>query len=180
MKEDLVLNYFIGFCVIVLFGLFVFNILELFETNDASATVEPVPLLTDFDKNFAVKLANANVGQLGSQHIHTDFKIFLRGKELNFEDNKYYDKSSYLHLDDDSDKIKAASVLHMHAVNVPLWVFFESANLTLPKMRAFVNNKEIQDYKNYVFKDMDRILLTDNTGNLQKQLSSVTNFSSAE
>ncbi len=125
------------------------------------------------------------IGVLQSQHIHTDWKIYINGKALSFEDKDHMGRmrnnfpvSSFIHVDSGaSAPEKTGDIIHMHATGVPLWIFFESIDLKLPDgMKAYVNGKEISDYKDSVFNDLDKILITDGTGDLKEQLNSITNF----
>lgn len=102
----------------------------------------------------------------------------ISGKDtIGFASPDYYMKSSFIHVDDNQNKEDASGVLHMHATGVPLWVFFKSVDMQLPEnMKAYVNGKEISDYQNYVFKDLDKILITDSVGDLQEQSASITDF----
>ncbi len=116
---------------------------------------------------------NAKIGVLGSAHKHANFKIFNKGEEINFAKPEYYMKSMMLHLDEDSDQKKAGGVLHMHAEGVPLWLFFESIKMQLPNIKLYVNNILNIEGLNYVFKDKDKLLLTNaiDKQTIQKQLS---------
>ncbi|MBI2449046.1 hypothetical protein HYV49_01995 [Candidatus Pacearchaeota archaeon] len=121
--------------------------------------------------------SKSTIGILGSEHIHADIKVYVNGNTINFANEKYYMKSSFLHLDDNLNKEDASSVLHMHATGVPLWILFDSIELEFPQgIRAYVNGKEISDYRNYVFNDLDKILITDGNGSLEQQLNSITDF----
>ncbi|MBS3100726.1 hypothetical protein J4204_01185, partial [Candidatus Woesearchaeota archaeon] len=64
---------------------------------------------------------SANIGALGSQHIHADFKIFINGNSINFADDKHYMKSNIIHLDNQQNKEDASGLIHMHATGVPFW-----------------------------------------------------------
>ena len=140
---------------------------------------------------------NSKTGVLGSQHIHADFKVYVYGKPLNFADSKYYMKSSFIHLDDNQNKEDASGVIHMHATGVPLWVFFKSIGMNFDKncitlenkekfcndgdkkLKFFVNGKENNKFENYVFNDLDKILISygnENQQEIQKQLNSITDF----
>ena len=127
----------------------------------------------------------ATIGVLGSQHIHADWKIYINGKALDFSDKSHTERmrnnmsvSSFIHVESGAPAPeKPGDVLHMHATGVPLWLFFDSVAIKLPDgMKAYINGNEIQDYRNYVFQDLDRILITDGEGNIQEQLNSITNF----
>lgn len=122
---------------------------------------------------------NAKIGILGSQHIHADFKVFISGKEIDFADKKHYMKSSFIHLDDSQNKQDASGVLHMHATGVPLWLFFKSLGIEIPNtMNLYVNGKLNPDGLDYMFKDLDKLLLTDATdqATINQQLSTITDY----
>ncbi len=127
----------------------------------------------------------STIGILGSQHIHADFKIYINDKLLDFSDYAHMERmraglpvSSFIHVDSGAPPPeKTGNVLHMHATGVPLWLFFKSIGLELPAgMKAYVNGIQINDWQNYVFNDLDRILITDDVTGLQGQLNSITNF----
>ena len=139
---------------------------------------------------------NSKIGILGSQHIHADFKVYINGKPINFADNKYYMKSSFIHLDDSPNKEDASGVLHMHATGIPLWIFFDSIGMGFnkdclaienekycndenKKLKFFVNGKEKNEFDNYVFKDLDKMLVSygvENQEEIRNQLASITDF----
>ncbi|MBI2004323.1 hypothetical protein HYS72_02550 [Candidatus Pacearchaeota archaeon] len=128
---------------------------------------------------------DASIGILQSQHIHADWKIYINGEILNFDEKDHMSRmranlpvSSFIHVDSGAPAPeKTGDILHMHATGVPLWIFFESIELKLPdEIKVYVNEKEISDYKNYVFNDLDKILITDSKGDLQQQLNSITDY----
>lgn len=119
----------------------------------------------------------STIGVLGSEHIHNDFRVYINGKALNFADPSYYMKSSFIHVDDNQNKEDSSGVLHMHATGVPLWIFFDSIKLELPEStKVYVNGELNQEGLNYVFNDLDKILITDGKGDITQQLNSITNF----
>ncbi len=149
--------------------------------------------------------SKSTIGVLGSQHIHTDWKIYINGKELdgNFLESLAMDMpkmdspitSSFIHLDKGAPlPEKAGDVLHMHATGVPLWIFFKSVGmdfdrncLTLPNqkfcndgkntLKFYVNGKPNDEWENYVFKDLDKILISyGNESDLVQQLNLITDF----
>lgn len=143
------------------------------------------------------RVKSANIGALGSQHIHADFKIFINGNSINFADDKHYMKSSAIHLDDQQNKEDASGLMHMHATGVPFWYFLKSVGVDLDKecitlenqqkfcnsankkFRFFVNGEEYSDIGNYIFRDMDKILISygnENEGQIQNQINSITDF----
>ena len=139
--------------------------------------------------------SKSTIGVLDSQHIHLDFKVHVTGEPVDFAKQKYYMKSSFIHLDYNQDKENASSILHMHATGVPLWIFFQSIGwkfdkdcLTLDtgenycnnaenKLKFYVNGMPNDEWENYVFKDLDKILISygDET-DLTQQLNSITDF----
>ena len=129
-------------------------------------------------------------------HIHADFKVYINGKFMDFADEKYYEKSHFLHLDESENKEKASGVLHMHAKNIPLGIFFDSIGFKFNKtcfetdshsfcnnqdnnIKFYVNNQSNNEFENYVFKDSDKILISYGSVNedIQEQLESITNYS---
>lgn len=82
------------------------------------------------------------IGELGTQHIHADWKVYINGKPFNWsgfaslhERQMQGDKSisltsSFMHLHPEKDK-ESGGVLHMHAASVPLWLFFQSMGMNL-------------------------------------------------
>lgn len=128
---------------------------------------------------------NDGIGLLDSQHIHADWKIYFIGEPLDFLEYAHMDRmranlpvSSFIHVDSGAPTPeKTGDVLHMHATGVPIWIFFDSIGLEMPKSaRVYVNGKLNSDGLNYVFSDFDKILITDEQGDLNQQLNSITNF----
>ncbi len=150
----------------------------------------PVEMCLDSGELQCTMGSASGIGKLGTQHIHADWKVYFNGKIIDFSDKAHMERmqqnlpvSSFIHVDSGSPvPEKTGNVLHMHATGVPLWIFFESISLNLPDgMRGYVNGKEISDYKNYVFNDLDQILITDSKEKniIQEQIGSITNFAGA-
>lgn len=128
-------------------------------------------------------------------HHHADFKVYIDGKEPDFNQEKYFVKSKFIHIENDiqGDSGKA---LHMHASGVPLWIFFESIGMKFEKdcftldnnekycndnkktLRFYVNGNENNEFGDYVFKDNDKILIIYGNKNedISGQLNSITDF----
>lgn len=144
----------------------------------------PVEMCIDSGQMQCDMDSKSTMGVLGSQHIHADFKVYINEKALDFLEYGHMGRmqrglsvSSFMHVDSGApEPEKTGDILHMHATGVPLWIFLKSIDLELPDVKFYVNGKEIQDYKNYVFNDLDKILITDGKGDLQKQLDSITDF----
>lgn len=148
---------------------------------------------------------NSQIGILDSQHVHADWKVYINGKQLDFSDKSHMDRmrnnlpvSSFIHVDSDAPAPeKTGDILHMHATGVPLWIFFESIGMNLnedcitlenkeqycsdadKKLKFYVNGKLNDEFENYVFKDMDKILVSYGDGSeeeIKQQLASITDF----
>ncbi|MBU5537395.1 MAG: hypothetical protein QW818_02335 [Candidatus Aenigmatarchaeota archaeon] len=144
-------------------------------------------------------LTTESIGTLGSTHIHADFAIFLNGKKITPLPEQYYVASPYIHVEAGPG---AGSVIHMHATNVPLKMFFNSLGMKLTSKCFEINkdNKYCNDgvntlkmfvkhvngtweqnfeYEKYVFKDLDKILITygnETDEEIQLQQNNVTDF----
>lgn len=151
--------------------------------------------------------SKSTIGILGSQHVHADWKIYTNGKvldEATWEpltmDMSNPDKpvtSSFIHLDKGAPAPeKAGDIIHMHATGVPLWIFFKSVGMDFGKdclalrtgekfcndgknaLKFYVNGKPNSEWENYVFKDLDKILISyGDEIDLTQQLNSITSFS---
>ncbi|HZX19442.1 MAG TPA: hypothetical protein VFF13_00325 [archaeon] len=129
-------------------------------------------------------------------HIHADFAVYLNGEKVDFAKEKYmsseYTRLSYFFHLHDLD----GNVMHMHLEGLKLGEFFGSIGMRFfeecfvldngqtfceqtdnKKLRMFVNGKENFEYDNYVFNDLDRILITygnESESEIQEQINSVT------
>ena len=146
----------------------------------------------------------STIGVLGSQHIHADWKVYVDGKQFDLEpfamdmsNMNANITSSFIHVDKGAvTPEKTSEVLHMHAKGVPLWLFFRSIGgnfnqtcLTLPDNHQFcsaegktltfyVNGKQNNEFGNYVFNNLDKILISygDKGSGVQAELGSITDF----
>ncbi len=143
-------------------------------------------------------LFTEGVGTIGSTHIHADFALFLDGNQLTPLPQQYFVASPYVHVETGPG---AGTVIHMHATNVPLKMFFNSlgmkftsncfevedkyCNDVVNTLKMFVKHandtwKQNYEYEKYVFQDLDKILITygDETDEeTQLQQGNVTDFS---
>ncbi len=122
---------------------------------------------------------NAKIGLLRSNHKHADFKLFINNNPINFVNKQNYMRSMMLHLDENLNPEDSSGVLHMHATGVPLWLFFRSIEFKLPSsIKIYINGKLNSNGLDYVFKDKDKLLLTDANDEflIRQQLESVTNY----
>lgn len=149
--------------------------------------------------------SQSTIGVLGSQHIHADWKIYVNGKvldgtvleslamDMSKMDNKM--TSSFIHLDKGaSAPEQTGDLIHMHATGVPLWIFFKSVGMDFSKdclampnsqkfcnddkntLKFYVNGKPNSEWENYVFEDLDKILISYGSEDVSQQMSSITDF----
>lgn len=147
--------------------------------------------------------SDAKIGVLGSQHVHADLKIYLDGTAFDWTpyadrhhkqmmgDKRIHDTSAFIHIHPAEGQEKEGDVLHMHATGVDLSLFFESIGMKIENdclhidgekycgVKLYINGKENADLGNYVFTDLDKILITDAKGNIEEQMNSITNFAEA-
>ena len=145
-------------------------------------------VLTDFDKSILGTRLDPSL--LKAQHIHADFSVFINDVQLNFNDEKYFERSVFIHVEPDSDG-SGGKKFHMHSTNIPLWVFFESGKMNFTEecvtsddgsrfcgdVKFYVNGVQNSQYQNYVFKNSDKILISFNSTDINREINSVTNFS---
>jgi hypothetical protein len=131
--------------------------------------------------------APENAGKLGDEHIHASVLVRIFGDKFDFTLPNYQIKSSWIHFENqDGDTI------HRHSSGVGLEFLFNSLAIgidedcfTFPDGRAFctnedyslkyfINHKEVNDIREYVVMEDDRILISygpDNESAIEKQLS---------
>ena len=164
----------------------------------------PVEMCIDSGQMQCSMDPNSQLGVLGSQHIHADWKVYVDGVPFDFEpfamDMSKMDAnvtSSFIHVDKGAQlPEKTGDALHMHATGFPLWLFFRSIGgdfnetcLILPndrqfcnseskQLRFYVNGKPSSEYGDYIFEDLDKILISYNSGDthIQAELGSITDF----
>jgi hypothetical protein len=132
---------------------------------------------------------------VGDVHEHADFKVYLNGEAYDFSQEKYMSTeeaplSPFTHVHDGDGE-----VIHKHMSGITLGTFFESLGMNWTSdcfildtgtsycedathsLRFFVNGEENEQFENYEFHDLDRILITYGTADeaeLQRELASVT------
>lgn len=106
-------------------------------------------------------------------HAHFDIKIYQAGKLIDLAQDEYQSKDEFIHLHD-----KNGNVVHIHKEGETLGNLFTSLKLTFgDTTRLYVNGATNQEFANYVPQDLDRILVTDATGDiLLKQFGLVTDL----
>ena len=133
---------------------------------------------------------NSKIGKLGTQHIHSDLKIYINGNQFDFSpvadrhekqmhgDMSIKDTSAFIHIHPATAPEKAGDVLHMHSTGINLGHFFESIGLKLTKecinsldgksycngaknkLKMFSNERQVNSFEDQVFNDLDKILIT--------------------
>ena len=164
----------------------------------------PVDMCISTGQMECTMTGNRGIGILNSDHIHVDWKIFINDKQLDLSNKAHMSRmksnmpvSSFIHVDSGAPSPEqTGDVLHMHAKNVPLWIFFESVEMELTKdclvletgekycndaahaVKMFVNGAENAEFGNYIFHDLDKILITYGGDDkvIPQQLASITDF----
>jgi hypothetical protein len=111
-------------------------------------------------------------------HTHADFAVWDDGEKVDFSgedlmsgfeddhDHEHEHRHDYLHLHD-----KVGHVVHRHKPGLSLQEFFESLNYTFPepieRWTMWINEEQMDFDLQYVFKDMDQVLLTNSAGSAQ-------------
>ena len=132
---------------------------------------------TSEDK-FKNLLEQYNVGTLGDDHAHTAITIFINNEKIDFSQEQFQLKSSYVHFENNNPY-----QFHRHATNVPHEILFDSIGIKITKeciiisekaycnsMKFFVNEKPHSDIVSYVPNHNDRILISLGEGNIPEQL----------
>jgi len=156
-------------------------------TNQLNNLNNQAKLLQNYNNQLS-KLSG--IGPLKSAHIHADVKVYINGQSINFSQKKYQVTTSYIHFEDG-----LGGVVHMHATGMNIGHLFNSLDgnfndncLNIEgqsyctdgsiKLKFYVNGKANNEFDNYVFEDLDKILVSygsENDSELQKQLNSITN-----
>ena len=163
----------------------------------------PVDICIDSGQMQCNMDSKSTMGVLGSQHIHADWKIYISDEVLSFEGKDHMGRmrtnlpvSSFIHIDSGAPSPeKTGDVLHMHATGVPLWIFFESLGMKFNKdcftldtgerycnnetstLKFYVNGQLNNEFGDYVFNDLDKILISYGNENEQQiQLDSIKTF----
>lgn len=161
-------------------------------------SITPGIQLSDFKTLIDEAIKNApltNIAQAPAVHIHANIKVYVNGTAIDFSQAKYQkttdgkDLNEDVHFHDNN-----GDVVHVHKAGVTLNDLLTSFGMDLQrdcltldasttkcatgdnKLRLYVNGQLNSDYGAYVFKDLDRILVTygsENDAAIQKQISSV-------
>ena len=117
--------------------------------------------------------AEAGFGALGSQHVHSAFKLFIHNQTVDFSQPKYQVKSQLVHFENgDGDTI------HTHATRVNIGYLFQTLKIQFTSecltmdngekycndgnntLKFYVNDVRNNMYGKYEMKDNDRVVLS--------------------
>ncbi len=163
----------------------------------------PVDMCIDGGQMECTMVKKEGIGILNSDHLHADWKVYVNNTFIDLSGMAHMDRmasgkpvSSFMHVDSGAPGERTGDVLHMHAKNVPLWLFFESVGMKLTKecitlendenycddgerrLRMYVHGVEQSSLRDYVFHDLDKILITYGSDEsvIPFQLASITDF----
>lgn len=108
-------------------------------------------------------------------HEHADLTLYVNGKRILLQNKpEFFEKNPDIHSHKDTEE-----VIHKHKTGVTLGLLIDSWKADFPnKFEWYVNNiKQTGDFKNYEFKDLDRIVLSFSDSNPtlnDKQVSEIT------
>lgn len=132
-------------------------------------------------------------GPLGGVNIHAGLLTMIFGQQFDYSSPAYQIKSRYI----DFEKHDGETI-HVHAANVTLGFLFDSLHIgltdkcfTFPdkrnfctddkySLKFFVNHHQVEDIRNYVAKNNDRILISygnENSTGIDAQLSKLDSIS---
>ena len=112
-------------------------------------------------------------GKLGDEHEHASLLVRIFGDKFDFAVPSYQIKSSWIHFEESDGK-----TIHRHSSGVNLEHLFESLNIGIDdecfnfpdgrqfctnedySIKYFINHEMVDDIRDYVIKDEDRILIS--------------------
>ena len=112
-------------------------------------------------------------GKLGDEHEHASLLVRIFGDQFDFAVPSYQIKSSWIHFEESDGK-----TIHRHSSGVNLEYLFESLNIGIDdkcfnfpdgrqfctnedySIKYFINHEMVDDIRDYVIKDDDRILIS--------------------
>ncbi len=122
-------------------------------------------------------------------HIHSDFKVYINDKTIDFSVPMYQLQAKEIHLEHG-----IGEEIHVHKGGITMGHFFETLGIEFSKtciiipvdgsfcntedkkLGFYVNGVENDEFENYEIKDLDKILVSYGEGNIKKQLGSITSF----
>lgn len=121
--------------------------------------------------------ASVPIDSMGMMHLHTHLTLVFDGKEAPIPANIGIDQTMWNDHSLDSYGMKGMTVLHTHdtsgtihveSYKIKDYTFGQlldiwGLGLNAYKVTMTVNGQPVQDYRDYVFKDGDKIILSVNT-----------------
>ena len=116
-------------------------------------------------------------------HLHAAFMVYINDEQIDFSLPIYQLKDQAVHLEDG-----IGDIIHVHDKGITMDFFFETLKvkfnrtcISIPihgpfcntddqKLSFYVNNKSNYEFENYEIRELDRILITYGTGDIDKQL----------
>ena len=130
------------------------------------------------------------LGPVGSQHVHSDFKVYLNGALVDFSIPKYQVNPNRQHVHMEGGD---GDVVHLHATGIKTGFFFSTLGIAFNStciamdtgraycnnanntLKFYVNNEPNSEFEMYMMKSLDNVLVSyGNEANLTSQLESVT------
>tara|TARA_Y100000996_G_scaffold280764_1_gene221485 strand:+ start:1256 stop:1855 length:600 start_codon:yes stop_codon:yes gene_type:complete len=117
--------------------------------------------------------APENAGMLGDEHIHASMLVKIFGDKFDFSTPNYQVKTSWIHFENSDGE-----TIHRHSTGVELEYMFNSMKIALDdkcfvfpdgrqfctnedySLKFFVNQQRVDDLRNYIVQENDRILIT--------------------
>ena len=133
----------------------------------------------------------SGIGDLNSAHLHTDVKVYINGKPIDFSQRKYQLTTNYMHFEEG-----IGDVMHTHAEGLTVGHMLNSLGINFngqclilegkeycddgsKTIKFYVNGRQSNEMYSYVIKDLDKILVSygpEDEAELQKQLGSITSL----
>lgn len=131
------------------------------------------------------------IGILGSAHLHADVKVYINGQAIDFSQQKYQLKNSFLHFEDG-----IGDVIHTHATGLTVGHMLKSVGIDFNNncivvdkqsycndennnLKFYVNGQLNNEFDDKIIQNLDKFLISygdENETEIQKQLNSVTNL----
>ncbi len=126
-------------------------------------------------------------GLLGDAHDHASMLVRIFGDKFDFATPAYQIKSSWIHFEGQD-----GNTIHIHSTGIAAGFLFDSLNLGLDEecfvfadgrnfctnedytLKFYINHELVTDIREYVFKDLDRILISygnENSEQIGEQLA---------
>lgn len=112
-------------------------------------------------------------GKLGDEHVHASVLVRIFGDKFDFSATSYQVKSAWIHFESSDGE-----TIHRHASGVTTGYLFENLGMMVNadcvifpdgrqfctnedySLKYYINHQAVSDITNYVFDDLDRILIS--------------------